>query len=299
MRYDGANTEVLVQDQRSAHDDFSLFSAVASRKNKEGGRKSRKRNMNFKTVAFVGARQKEAQEASKCLSARYDNVAPDEADIVVALGGDGFMLQTLHRYMERRVPIYGMNQGSVGFLMNHYQEDDLMERLAHAQPTELNPLRMTATDDQGRKHQAIAINEVSLRRNSRLAAKIRIQVDGVVRLEEMICDGVLVATPAGSTAYNLSAHGPIVPIGAGVLALTPISAFRPRRWRGALLPGKATVVFEIIHPEERPVSAVADFTEVDNVVEVTVREDRSLAPIMLFDPEHNLEERIIAEQYLP
>ena len=255
--------------------------------------------MNFKTVAFVGARQTVAQEAFKRLSARYDHVAPDEADIVVALGGDGFMLRTLHRHMERRVPIYGMNQGSIGFLMNHYDEDGLMERLAQAQATELNPLRMTATDIQGKAHQAVAINEVSLRRNSHLAAKICIEVDGVVRLEEMICDGVLVATPAGSTAYNLSAHGPIVPIGAGVLALTPVSAFRPRRWRGALLPRDATVIFHIIHADERPVSAVADFTEVDNVVEVVVREDRSLSPILLFDPEHNLEERIIAEQYLP
>ena len=255
--------------------------------------------MNFKTVAFVGARQKAAQEALKRLSARYDHVSPDEADIVVALGGDGFMLQTLHRHMERRAPIYGMNQGTIGFLMNHYNEDGLMERLAHAQSTELNPLRMIATDANGLTHQALAINEVSLRRNSRLAAKIRIEVDGVVRLEEMICDGVLVSTPAGSTAYNLSAHGPIVPIGADVLALTPVSAFRPRRWRGALLPGKTTVVFHIIDAEERPVSAVADFTEVDNVVEVIVREDLSLAPILLFDPEHNLEERIIAEQYLP
>ena len=255
--------------------------------------------MKFKTVAFVGARQKEAQEACKRLSARYDHVPPDAADIIVALGGDGFMLQTLHRHMERRVPIYGMNQGSVGFLMNHYQEDGLMERLARAQATELNPLRMTATDAQGKAHQALAINEVSLRRNSRLAAKICIEVDGVVRLEEMICDGVLVSTPAGSTAYNLSAHGPIVPIGADVLALTPVSAFRPRRWRGALLPRQASVVFHIIDAEERPVSAVADFTEVDNVVQVFVREDRGLAPILLFDPEHNLEERIIAEQYLP
>ena len=255
--------------------------------------------MNFKTVAFVGARQKEAQEACKRLCARYDNVAPEGADIVVALGGDGFMLQTLHRHMERRIPIYGMNQGTVGFLMNDYQEDGLMERLAQAQSTELNPLRMTATDTQGEAHQALAINEVSLRRNSRLAAKIRIEVDGVVRLEEMICDGVLVSTPAGSTAYNLSAHGPIVPIGAGVLALTPISAFRPRRWRGALLPREATAVFYISDTEERPVSAVADFTEVDNVAQVVVSEDRSLAPILLFDPEHNLEERIIAEQYLP
>ena len=255
--------------------------------------------MNFNTVSFVGARQAAAQEAFKRLSARYDHVAPDKSDIVVALGGDGFMLQTLHRHMERRVPIYGMNQGSIGFLMNHYNEDGLMERLADAQATELNPLRMTATDAQGKAHQALAINEVSLRRNSHLAAKIRIEVDGVVRLEEMICDGVLVATPAGSTAYNLSAHGPIVPIGAGVLTLTPVSAFRPRRWRGALLPRDATVVFHTIHAEERPISAVADFTEINNVVKVVVREDRSLAPILLFDPEHNLEERIIAEQYLP
>ena len=255
--------------------------------------------MMFKSIAFVAARQPEAREAEKRLKARYDHVPPKRADVVVALGGDGFMLRTLHRFMDRDVPIYGMNRGSVGFLMNAYDEDGLPKRLARADPVELNPLRMTAIDHRGKEHQALAINEVSLLRQSRLAAKLRIQVDGVVRLEEVICDGALVATPAGSTAYNRSAHGPIVPLGAGVLALTTINAFRPRLWRGALLPHDATVIFHVLDADTRPVSAVADYTEVRRVVRVVVREDRSLAPTLLFDPEHNLEERIVKEQFLP
>ncbi len=255
--------------------------------------------MTFTSIAFVAAGQPEAREAEKRLKARYDHAPPKQADVVVALGGDGFMLETLHRFMQRDVPIYGMNRGSVGFLMNAYEEDGLPERLARAEAVELPPLRMTATDHRGREHQALAINEVSLLRQTRLAAKLRIQVDGVVRLEEMVCDGALVATPAGSTAYNLSAHGPIVPLGAGVLALTPISAFRPRQWRGALLPHDAAVTFHVLDADVRPVSAVADFTEVRRVTRVVVREDRSLAPTLLFDPEHNLEERIVKEQFLP
>ena len=220
-------------------------------------------------------------------------------DLIVAVGGDGFLLQTLHKYMRREIPIYGMNRGSIGFLMNVFSEDAVLDRLARAEPIRLRPLRMTATDIHGMTRQALAINEVSLFRQTRLAAKLRIGEDGLVRIQEMICDGVLVSTPAGSTAYNLSAYGPIIPIGAGVLALTPISAFRPRRWRGALLPHTAVVTFNVIEPGERSVSAVADFTEVRDVARVVVREDAAVTPVLLFDPEHNLEQRIINEQYLP
>lgn len=255
--------------------------------------------MRFRSIAFLAAGTPEAGQACQRLSQRYGTVSPDEADVVVALGGDGFMLHTLHRFMGRNVPIYGMNRGTVGFLMNDYREDDLPERLGRAQSVALHPLRMTATDVQGRESQTLAINEVSLLRQTHLAAKIRILVDGVVRLDEMICDGVLIATPAGSTAYNLSAYGPIIPVGAGLLALTPISVFRPRRWRGALLPHHATVRFDILYADERPVSAVADSSEVRDVATVTVREDRSLSPTLLYDPEHNLEERIIKEQFQP
>jgi NAD+ kinase len=255
--------------------------------------------MEFKTVGFVAAPQAAAQQAKRRLEERYDHVTPGRADVVVALGGDGFMLRTIRRFMKRQTPIYGMNRGTVGFLMNGYREGGLLRRLAKADPVELYPLRMEATDAEGRKHVAVAVNEVSLLRQRRAAAKIRIRVDRKVRLPELVCDGILVATPAGSTAYNLSAHGPILPIDAGSLALTPISAFRPRRWRGAVLPHTAKVVFDILDPKDRPVSAVADYEEVRSVVQVTVREDRSLSPILLFDPEHNLEERIIREQYLP
>ena len=241
--------------------------------------------MRFKSIAFVAARQPEAREAAKRLKARYAHVTPKRADVVVALGGDGFMLRTLHRFMDGDVPIYGMNRGSIGFLMNAYDEDGLPERLARADAVELHPLRMSAIDHRGKEHQALAINEVSLLRQSRLAAKLRIQVDGVVRLEEVICDGALVATPAGSTAYNRSAHGPIVPIGAPLLALTPISAFRPRHWRGAILPNTTRVVIEVLEPAKRPVSATADFTEIRDVTRVEVREDATASLHLLFDPE--------------
>lgn len=252
-----------------------------------------------KSIAFVAADTPEAQEASQRLSQRYRPVPPEKAEIIVALGGDGLMLETLHRYFFRGVPIYGMNCGTVGFLMNQYEEESLPERLAQAERVTLFPLAMTARTMAGEVRHALAINEVSLLRETRQAAKILITVDGVVRLPELICDGVLVSTPAGSTAYNLSAHGPILPIGSGVLALTPISAFRPRRWRGAILPHDAEVVFDILEPEKRPVSAVADYTEVRDVVQVMVREDRSRSLHLLFDPEHNLEERILKEQFLP
>jgi NAD+ kinase len=254
--------------------------------------------MNFRTVAFVASDHDEAQEAAQRLQARYRNVSPEEADLIVALGGDGFMLKALHRHMDRQLPIFGMNRGSVGFLMNAYDEEGLIERLERAEPIELNPLRMTAHDVDGTAHEALAINEVSLLRETRLAAKLRIEVDGVVRMPEMICDGVLLATPAGSTAYNSSAAGPILPLGAHVLALTPISVFRPRQWRGAILPHSVAVTIEVLYPEIRPVSAVADDTEVRDVVRVVVHEDRSVALTLLFDPEYDLEERIIKEQFL-
>ena len=250
-------------------------------------------------IAFAASDQPEAQAALERLQARYGIVEPDQADVIVALGGDGFVLHTLHAHMSKQTPIYGMNRGSVGFLMNTYEEDDLPDRLAKAQSTTLHPLRMTATTLDGAKHQALAINEVSLFRQARHTAKIKILVDGVERMDELICDGVLVSTPAGSTAYNLSAAGPIVPLGAEILALTPISAFRPRRWRGALLPAKAAVEFHILDAGFRTVGATADFHEVRDVQRVTVSEDRSVSLDLLFDPEHNLEERIIKEQFQP
>jgi NAD+ kinase len=255
--------------------------------------------MDSTAIAFAASDQPEAQAALARLEARYGNTAPEQADVIVALGGDGFILHTLHAHMAMETAIYGMNRGSVGFLMNTYDEDDLPARLARAHTTTLHPLRMAATDINGQKHEALAINEVSLIRQARHAAKIKILVDGVVRMEEMICDGVLVATPAGSTAYNLSAAGPIIPLESEILALTPISAFRPRRWRGALLPAKAAVEFVIRDADFRTVSATADFHEVRDVARVTISEDRSVSLNLLFDPEHNLEERIIKEQFEP
>jgi NAD+ kinase len=250
-------------------------------------------------IAFVAADTDEARQAREALGARYRHVEPEVAEVIVALGGDGLMLETLHANMARDVPIYGMNCGTVGFLMNEYREAGLVERLSQASLVELHPLRMRATCLGGQTEEALAINEVSLFRESRQAAKIRISIDGVVRLNELVCDGVLVATPAGSTAYNLSAHGPIIPLGADLLALTPISAFRPRRWRGALLPHKAVVAIEVLEVDKRPVGAVADYTEVRDVTRVEIREDRDTSLRLLFDPEHNLEERIIMEQFLP
>lgn len=249
-------------------------------------------------VAFVASNTPEAQDALARLSARYGAAEPEEAGVIVALGGDGFVLETLHRYFGMGAPIYGMNCGTVGFLMNRYDEEGLRERLNRAQEETLYPLRMTARTQDGRVHKALAINEVSLFRETRQAAKIEIAIDQVVRLKELICDGILVSTPAGSTAYNLSAHGPIVPMGARLIALTPISAFRPRRWRGALLPDKARITLKVHEAEKRPVSATADFTEVRDVVEVEVRSDRKKPLTLLFDPEHNLEERIVKEQFV-
>ena len=255
--------------------------------------------MKFDKIAIVADDHPPAMQALHALNKAYRPVAPEEADVIVALGGDGFMLNTVHRFMGQNKPIYGMNLGSVGFLMNTYDAEDLPNRLARAEPVALHPLHMTALTTDGTEHTALAINEVSLLRAVRYAAKIRIKIDDIVRLEELICDGVLIATPAGSTAYNLSAYGPIIPIGTGLLALTPISAFRPRRWRGALLPHNCVVTLDVIDANIRPVSAVADFTEVRDVVRVTVRETTKIQPVLLFDPEHNLEERIIKEQFIP
>ncbi len=254
-------------------------------------------------MAFVCADTDEARAARTRLVHRYGNAPLGEADAIVALGGDGFLLETLHRALRhnraRPLPVYGMNRGSVGFLLNAYREDDLAERVAASQQVHLNPLRMIATRISGERVEALGINEVSLLRETRQAAKLRITVDGVVRLPELICDGALVATPAGSTAYNLSAHGPIVPLNAGVLALTPISAFRPRRWRGALLPHAARITFDILEEGKRPVSAVADFTEVREVLRVEIQECREVTLTLLFDPELNFEERILKEQFAP
>lgn len=222
---------------------------------------------------------------------------PGDADVIVALGGDGFMLQILRQYIDRDIPIYGMNRGTVGFLMNDYTPEGLLERIRSADSLTLHPLRMRATRVNGEVVDALAINEVSVFRETRQAARIDIQVDGVARLNGLVCDGILLSTPAGSTAYNLSAHGPIVPLGAGVLALTPISAFRPRRWRGALLPHSAKVEFDIRDTKKRPVGAVADSTEVRDVRHVEIVEDRNSRAVLLFDPEHNLEERILKEQF--
>ena len=218
-------------------------------------------------------------------------------DVIVALGGDGFMLQVLHKYMHRNIPVYGMNCGSVGFLLNTYYAAHLMERIANARRSVLHPLVMFARTADGKEHQELAINEVSLFRESRQAAKIRISIDHVVRVNDLTADGILVSTPAGSTAYNFSAGGPIVPMNGGLLALTPIAPFRPRRWRGALLNHQSSITFEVLEPEKRPVSAVADFTEVRDVVSVSVFEDRNISLSLLFDPEHNLEERITTEQF--
>jgi len=221
----------------------------------------------------------------------------DAAAVVVALGGDGLMLQTLHRAMPLGVPVFGMNFGSIGFLMNEYGPDDLVARINAAVPAQIFPLVMDVTDADGKTHRALALNEVSLFRATYQAVKVEILVDGTTRLEELICDGVLLATPAGSSAYNLSAHGPIVPITAPLLVLTPISPFRPRLWRGAILSNRAVVTFRTKEPQKRPVSAVADNVEFKNVVEVVVRESRDQSVTLLFDPGSSLEERVLIEQF--
>jgi len=248
-------------------------------------------------IAFAASDRPEAQEACQRLRARYGDTPEAEAQVIVALGGDGFMLETLHRTMDLGKPIYGMNRGSVGFLMNEFSEDALLERIDAAERAVIHPLTMVAIDSHRRQHRALAINEVSMLRQTRQTAKLRVSIDGKVRMGELVCDGVMVATPAGSTAYNLSAHGPIVPIDARVLALTPISAFRPRRWRGALLSHTARVTIEVLEADKRPVSAVADNFEVRDVVEVHIGEDRSVSLSMMFDAGRSLEERVLAEQF--
>jgi NAD+ kinase len=251
----------------------------------------------IENIAFVASEHHDAQEAVKRLTARYGNAAPENADAIVALGGDGLMLQTLHAHMDNHTPIYGMHRGSVGFLMNDYSEDNLPERLGAAKTSVIHPLRMKVRTQDGKVENALAINEIALFRASYQAAKLRLYVDGMMRMEEMICDGVLVATPAGSTAYNHSAYGPIIPINAQLLALTPISPFRPRRWHGALLPNSAKVRVEVLEPDKRPVNAVADHTEFQSVLDVVVEEDGTIDLYMMFDSDHALEERILAEQF--
>jgi len=250
-------------------------------------------------IHFCASDSPPAQAALVRLKRRYGGVAVERARVIVALGGDGFMLQTLHRHMKRGLPIFGMNRGRVGFLMNRFSEGGLAARIARARPAVVHPLAMEASDAKGRVSRALAINEVALLRAGRQTAHLAISVDRKLRVKELVCDGVLVATPAGSTAYNSSAHGPILPLGAGVLALTPISAFRPRRWRGAILPRDSQVRIEVLEPERRPVNVAADFVEVRRPVRVTVREARDLRLTLLFDPEHDLEDRIINEQFAP
>ena len=223
----------------------------------------------------------------------------EEADVIVACGGDGLMLRALHDSIRHRKPVFGINRGAVGFLLNEYREDGLAERLARVQTVRINPLHMRARTADGKIHAALAINEVSLLRETHQTAKLRISVDGVVRLDELNCDGIIAATPAGSTAYNLAAHGPIIPLGAGIMALTPLSPFRPRRWRGALLPLSSRIVLDVLDADKRPVAAVADFTEVRDVENVEIWRDKSVTISLLFDPEMNLAERIIKEQFMP
>ncbi|SEQ61915.1 NAD+ kinase [Loktanella sp. DSM 29012] len=254
--------------------------------------------MPHRPIAFVASHAPSAQDALSSLTKRYSNVPLDQAEVIVALGGDGFMLQTLHETQNFGVPVYGMNRGTVGFLMNEFTQDDLPARLDNAEEEVINPLVMNALAADGSMHEALAINEVSLLRAGAQAAKLRITVDGKVRMSELVCDGALVSTPAGSTAYNYSAHGPILPIGSGVLALTAMAAFRPRRWRGALLPQKAVVRFDVLNATKRPVMADADGKSVRNVVSVEIRSEPDIRHRILFDPGHGLEERLLREQFV-
>jgi len=249
-------------------------------------------------IAFLASPIAEARQALDDLTRSHGGVPPEEADVLCALGGDGFMLQTLHRYGDLGKPVFGMKLGTVGFLMNQYRGEDLFDRIAQAEPAKLRPLEMRAIAESGASIVSLAYNEVSLLRQTRQAAHISIDLNGQTRLPELICDGVLCATPAGSTAYNFSAHGPILPLGSQTIALTPIAPFRPRRWRGAILKADTEVRFRVLDPYKRPVSATADSHEVRDVVEVTVCESRQHLVTLLFDPEHNLEERILSEQFV-
>ncbi|MEM7300330.1 MAG: NAD kinase [Pseudomonadota bacterium] len=250
-----------------------------------------------RSLSFLSSDVPDAREATDRLRSLYDHVEPDQADIIIALGGDGFMLQTQLDYMNSGKPIFGMNKGTIGFLMNEYREDGLPERLEGAQQSIIHPLKMTATDTDGNIHTALAVNEVSTFRQSHQAAKLRILIDGQPRMNELVCDGAMVATPQGSTAYNLSAHGPILPLNAPLLALTPVSPFRPRNWRGALLPNTVSVQIDVLEPKKRPVNAVADHTEIKSILSVTICEDRESTGRLLFDPEHPWDERILKEQF--
>lgn len=249
-------------------------------------------------ITFLASDVPSARQALAALTARFGNVPETEAEVIVALGGDGFMLHTMHSTQGLNVPVYGMNRGTVGFLMNEYSESDLPERLQAAEEEILNPLSMHAQSVDGTRHHALAINEVSLLRGGPQAAQLKITVDGKLRLSELVCDGALVATPAGSTAYNYSAHGPILPIGSDVLAITAVAAFRPRRWRGALVPKTAMVRFDVVDPAKRPVMAVADSRSVENVLWVEIRSDPEIRHRILFDPGHGLEERLLREQFV-
>ena len=248
-------------------------------------------------LAFRAAPTAEARRALDTLRHTYGTHEPADADVIVPLGGDGYMLETLHAFLDLAKPIYGMNLGTVGFLLNAFGVDGLKDRIGRAQRVRLYPLRMRACTADGRTEEAIGINEVSIYRESRQAARLSITIDEVVRLPELVCDGILVATPAGSTAYNLSAHGPIIPLAANLLALTPISPFRPRRWRGALLPNKARITVSALEEDKRPVSAVADAAEMRNIVKVEIEQARTIDLFMMFDPGHSLDERILAEQF--
>ena len=249
-------------------------------------------------IAFLASHADGARQALDTLTAVHAQHEPADADVLVALGGDGFMLQTLHRHGALAKPVYGMKLGTVGFLMNQHRPEGLLERIAAAEPAVLRPLEMHAQTESGATVSSLAYNEVSLLRQTRQAAHLSIELNGHPRLDELICDGVLLATPAGSTAYNFSAHGPIIPLGASLVALTPIAPFRPRRWRGALLKSDTEVRFRVLDPYKRPVSATADSHEVRDVTEVVIRESQDRTVTLLFDPEHNLEERILSEQFV-
>ena len=253
--------------------------------------------MDAHRIAFVASPTEEAQAALAELKARYGDAPIDAADAIVALGGDGFMLRTLHRHIARGLPVYGMKLGTIGFLMNHHHVEDLPERLARAQETLLRPLVTEAINEAGSTVNALAFNEVSLLRQTKQIAHLRVSLNGSVKIDELMCDGLIVSTPAGSTAYNFSAHGPILPLGSQLLAMTPISPFRPRRWRGAIIPAVTDIRIDVLDPYKRPVSATADSNEVRDVVEVRIRESQEQTMTLLFDPEHNLEERVLNEQF--
>ena len=254
--------------------------------------------MTDQKIAFVAASSETARKAVKTLKAKYDHVAPEDADVIIALGGDGHMLHVLHETLQHDLPVFGMNCGRLGFLMNHFASDELFERIDSAETAPINPLRMSVICADGSRHEELAINEASLIRQTHNAAHIRVEVDGKHQVEELVCDGILLATPVGSTAYNLSAHGPVVPLGAGLLALTPISPFRPRRWRGALLGETAKVCLSVLEPDFRPVSASADSTEYRKVRQVEIEQASDITLRLFYDPGYSLTDRAIAEQFL-